>query len=87
MRFIFYAHLATIICGALVVRSNTILSNRILEFAIALPLFSTWFICPVTMLVVVIAKRPRSPMFRMLAVLADVVLSTIQIFTWLPTVQ
>jgi len=87
MRAIFCVHLAAIIASVLVVRSETILSDRLLELLIALPLISTLIICPIAMFLVAIVSIRRTILFRALAVGSDLLLSAIQLFVWLPTVQ
>ena len=87
MRAIFCVHLVAIIASAFVVRSEAILSNRLLELLIALPLVVTMIICPIAMLIAAMASNRRTMLFRGLAVGGDLVLSAIQLLVWLPTVQ
>lgn len=87
LRAIFYVHLLAIIGGAFVVRSNTILSDRYLELLIAIPLVLTTLACPLVMAMVVIFTKQRSLRAGCLGVTADLMLSTLQYFQWLPTVQ
>lgn len=87
MRVILYLHLAAIIASVLVVRSEKILSDRLLETLIALPLVTTLIIFPIAMLIAAVTSIRPTLLFRGLAVGGDLVLSAIQLFVWLPTVQ
>jgi hypothetical protein len=87
MRAIFCVHLVAIVASVFVVRSETILSDRLLELLIALPLISTMIICPIAILFVAIVSIRRTILFRGFLVGGDLLLSVIQMFVWLPTVQ
>lgn len=87
MQAIFFVHLAALIASAFVVRSDTILSNHLLQTLIALPLFFTMTLFPIVMLMAAIASTRQKTILRVLAVLGDIALSALQMFVWLPTVQ
>lgn len=87
VRTIFYAHVTAIIVGTFVVCGYRIIPYGVLGSLITLILISTWFLCPTAVLVVVLSRKPRSPTFRIFAVAAEVLLSAIQIFIWLPSIQ
>jgi hypothetical protein len=87
MRAIIYVHLVAIIASTFVVHSEIILSNLLLELLIALPLISTMIICPIAMLIAAAVSIRRTMLSRGLAIGADLVLSVIQLFLWLPTIQ
>lgn len=87
MRSVFYFHLVAVIAGWLVVSNESILDDRIVQFLIALPLYLTLFVCPVAMLFAVAVARKTSMPFRLFALVADLVLSIVQVFVWLPAVM
>lgn len=87
MRVILYTHLGTIIAAVAVIRSETILSDRLLESAVVFPFISTLYICPISMCVAAMRRKDRTRTFWACAVLVDLALSVLQVWIWLPTVQ
>lgn len=87
VRSVFYFHLIAVIAGWLVVSNQSILDDRSFQFLIAMPLYLTLFVCPVAMLFALAVARKTSMPFRLFALVADILLSIVQIFVWLPAVM
>jgi hypothetical protein len=80
-------HLAAIVASLFVAHSNMILSSRFLETSIALPLVSTTVLSPVVAIYITRAAMRDSPLTCASVIVGEIVLSVMQIFIWLPTVQ
>jgi hypothetical protein len=80
-------HLLAVVASAWVVRSGTILSDRYLELMIAAPLALSTFAFPLAITFFIVFTKQRSLPIGWLALAADLVLSTVQFFQWIPTVQ
>ena len=87
VRRVFCFHLVAVIAGWLLVSNDSILDDRSVQSLIAFPLYLTLFVCPVAMLFAVAVARTTSMPFRLFALIADLVLSIVQVFVWLPTVM
>lgn len=84
---LFGLHTLAVFASAWVVRSDTILSDRYLELIIAAPLALSTLAFPLAIAFFIVFTKQRSLPMRWLALAADLVLSTVQYFQWIPTVQ
>ncbi|WP_442511289.1 hypothetical protein SH528x_002959 [Novipirellula sp. SH528] len=87
LRAVFYVHLFTVVLGTFVVRNDAILSIPYLELFIVLPLVLTILACPIAIMIVVAFTKPRSLTAGCFAITADLILSLVQYFQWIPTIQ
>ena len=87
LQLVLCAHLGAVIASAFVVHSETVLSDRYLELMIAMPLISTIIVGPIAMMICILKSMRRATLSPFLAMIADLLLSGLQMFIWLPTVQ
>ena len=75
------------VLGYLVVSNEQLFFSAIPQFLIVIPLVATFYICPIAAIVVVRSEVDEHLLMRLTLILLEFVLSAVQLFVWLPSVQ